>query len=79
MECFFDEAGHVYRLIQRTGLVPQPLVMALPVWLPPCVPRLEGSLRLSDVRTATATRNFIHDIGLLLDRVGVCDLGELPM
>ena len=56
-----------------------PTSRALPVWLPPCVPRLEGSLRLSDVRTATATRNFIHDIGLLLDRVCGFDLGELPM
>ena len=30
MERFFDEAGHVCRLIQLTGLVPQHLVMALP-------------------------------------------------
>ena len=31
MERFFDEeTGHVCRLIQHTGLVPQHLVMALP-------------------------------------------------
>ena len=40
---------------------------------------LEGSLHLSDVHTATATRNFIHDVGLLLDRGGVFDHGDLLM
>ena len=95
MERFFDEeTGHVCHLIQHTGLVPQHLAMVLPgvlcyrrfLELSPSScrpvflqPRLEGSLRLSDVRTATATRNFIHDIALLLDRVSVFDLGELPM
>ena len=92
MEGFFDEqCGVVCRLIQHLDLVPKHLVVTCSAMadfssshLLPCLrlvffdAGLKGSLCLTYVYTATATRDLVYNVGLLLLWISIFDLHQLP-